>query len=132
MTRVFIFSNHSLFSQGIKTLLDAEASMEVVGWETDPVKAVACIQIMQPDAILVISKGRSNCLTPDGRLFLRAGGKAKIIELQLDDNNVSVYCGEQVVIQEVSDLIRMIEDPFTAFPEPLLRMAPDEDLKGEA
>jgi DNA-binding NarL/FixJ family response regulator len=113
MKRVFIYSSRSLFSSGIKNLLDAEPELAVVGWETEGDEAVSRIQEMKPDVILVVTKGSPDCPMSDGQRFLRTGVKAKIVELNLEDSNVCVYSGEQFTIQEVADLARAIKAPVT-------------------
>lgn len=115
MSRVFIYSTRSLFSQGIKTLLDAEPELDVIGWETDAEEAAGRIEQMKPDAILVITRDSSSGLSSDEQLFLRAGGKVKIIELNVENSNVRVYCGEQLTITEVGELVNAIEEPVTEF-----------------
>jgi hypothetical protein len=115
MNRVFIYSSHSLFSQGIKNLLDAQPELDVIGWETNVDKAVKCIQEIQPDAILVVTKGTSLDLQAEEQRFLRAGRKIKILELNLEDNNMCVYCGNQLTIREISDLVKVIEEPLPTF-----------------
>ena len=113
MKRVFIYSNRTLFSSGIKNLLDAEPELAVIGWETDQEKAVERIQEMQPDAILVVTDQRLVRLSPAGRTtFLEEiGGKGKIVELSLEDGNAYVYSGEEFRIEEVGDLVRRIVGP---------------------
>ncbi|MBZ0310300.1 MAG: hypothetical protein K8I82_29840 [Anaerolineae bacterium] len=108
MKRVFIYSDGSLFSSGIKNLLDAQAELRVIGWETDLEAAIRQIQETHPDAILVITKGSSDCFMSEGQCFLRAGGKAKIVELNLENSNVCIYSGEQLTIKEIGDLVKVI------------------------
>lgn len=108
MKRVFIFSGRTLFSSGIKNLLDAEPELTVIGWETELEEAVKQIQNMQPDSILIITKCLSDCFMADGQHLMKAARKAKIVELNLENNNVCVYSGEQFTIKEVGDLVRVI------------------------
>lgn len=116
MKRVFIYSSRSLFSQGIKNLLDGEPELDVIGWETDYEEAISRVQTLHPDAILIVTKGASTCLQPEGQRFLQVGGKARIVELSLEDSRMQVYSGEQLTITEVKDLVRVIEDPIPLSP----------------
>jgi DNA-binding NarL/FixJ family response regulator len=128
MKRIFIYSSRSLFSQGIKNLLDAEPGLEIVGWETDPEKALRCIGEVKPDVVLLVTRSTSTRLWLDGQRFLRAGVKAKIVEVSLDDSNVCVYRGEQQTVTQVGDLVRIIEQSFTVSPGLLHETRPPEEM----
>lgn len=117
LKRILIFSARSLFGQGIKNLLDAEPECEVIGWETDAEEAVKHIQELQPDVVLVVNKCPSDSLISDGQRFLRAGGEAKIIELNLEDRNGCAYVSKCFAIQEVGDLLKAIEEPVNVVPK---------------
>ncbi len=118
MKRVFIFSRRSLFSYAIKILLDAENTVEVVGWETDMDKALVGIEAQQPDVILIVAKSMADSPIPRGQCFFRTSRTAKVIELYSEDSSVNVYYGEQIVIGDVQDLVRTIEEPMTtSFPQ---------------
>ncbi|QPC80943.1 hypothetical protein G4Y79_14640 [Phototrophicus methaneseepsis] len=109
MKRVLIYSTRSLFSSGIKTLLDAEPELTVIAWETDAEEVIKRIHEMQPDVILVMVKGPSDAIMSDEQRFVRAGGKTKVIELNLEDSNVCIYSSEQIAIKEIQDLVRVIQ-----------------------
>lgn len=117
MKRIFIYSSRSLFGQGIKSLLDAEPKLDVVGWETELDEAIRHIQDSQPDVVLLLTQSSSDCNLSDGQRFLRAGIKAKIVELNLEDSNVCVYRGEQQTVKEVDELVRIIEQSLTLSPK---------------
>ena len=117
MKRIFIYSARSLFSQGIKTLLDAQPELEVIGWETTLEEASQRVQQLQPDAILLVKKGSLSPGLSEGEHLLRASGRATIVELNLEDNNVCVYSGEQLAIHEIGDLVRVIEGSAGVVPK---------------
>ncbi len=105
---MFVFAKSSLFSQGIKNLLDAEPGLDVVGWEADPTTAIKKIGETKPDAILYIAE--NSCARPSfsAEHLLKLGVKAKIVELSLDDASVYVYQGEQLTVTEIGDLVSAI------------------------
>ncbi len=113
MKRVFIYSSRSLFSQGIKSLLDGQTQLDVVGWETDPDEAIRQIQAVQPDTILIVTRGASTCLLPEAQRLLSAGGRTLIVEVSLEDNRVCLFYGEQFTILGVGDLVKAIVEPFS-------------------
>jgi len=116
MRRVFILSNHPLFGQGVESLLRQEARLEIVGQETDVDKAVERIKELQPNVVIL------DCAEPacDPTLavmrILREGLETKVIGLNLQDNTMYIYHGEQRVVKEVKDLMEAI-GPLS--PEPV-------------
>lgn len=108
MKRVFVFSRRSLFSQGIKNLLDAETGLTVVGWESDPEAAVRGIEATRPDAVLHITDGVSEGPTLTSESLIKLGIKTKLVELNLDDTHVYVYLSEQLTIREICELVNVI------------------------
>jgi DNA-binding NarL/FixJ family response regulator len=116
MKRVFILSSHPLFSQGIENLLRREAGLEIVGRETDVDKALERIKELQPNVVILECAEPTCDPTPVLTHLLRERVETKIIGLNLQDNTMCIYRGEQRVVKEVKDLIEAIEPPS---PEPL-------------
>ena len=52
-TRVLLTDDHTLFRQGIRTLLSAEPDMEVVGEAGDAMESVAAAKQFRPDVVLM-------------------------------------------------------------------------------
>jgi DNA-binding NarL/FixJ family response regulator len=118
MKRIFMLSTHPLFSQGVESLLRQETGLEVVGRETDVDKAVERIRELQPDVVIVDSADPTCDPTLAVMRILREGVGTKVIGLNLQDNTVCIYRGEQRVVKEVKDLVEAIEhSPLS--PEPL-------------
>ena len=116
MKRVFILSSHSLFSQGVENLLRQEAGLDIVGREADTDKALECIKEIRPD-VVILECAEPRCEpTLAVMRILREGLETKVIGLNLQDNTMCIYRGEQRVVKEVEDLIEAIEPPS---PEPL-------------
>jgi DNA-binding NarL/FixJ family response regulator len=111
MKRVFILSSHPLFGQGVENLLRREEGLDIVGQETDADKALERIKEIRPDVVIL------DCAEPgcDPTLavmrILREGVQTKVIGLNLQDNTMYIYRGEQRVVKEVKDLIEAIEPP---------------------
>jgi DNA-binding NarL/FixJ family response regulator len=93
MVRVFIFSSHPLFGQGVERLLCQETGLDIVGWETDVDKAFE--RIKKP--------------TPAVMRILREGLGIKLVGLNLKDNTLCIYWGEQRVVKSIEDLVKAIE-----------------------
>jgi len=118
MKRVFILSSHPLLSQGVESLLRQETGLDIVGRETDVDKAIGRIKELQPDVVIVDGSNPACDLTPAVLRILREGVGAKVIGLNLQDNTMCIYRGEQRVVKEVKDLVEAIErSPLS--PEPV-------------
>ncbi len=107
--RVFLFSCHPLFGQGVELLLGQEAGLEIVGRETDVDKAVEDIQKLRPDAVIVASSDPENDFAPVVMRILREEAGTKIVGLDLRDNTICIYRGERRFVKEVEDLVKAIE-----------------------
>lgn len=108
MKRIFLLSSHPLFGQGVESLLRRETGFDIVGLETDIDRAVARIKRLRPDAVVVDSNGA----IPDPALvvmrILREGLETRVIGVNLWDNVVCVYHGQQQLLKEVQDLVQAI------------------------
>jgi DNA-binding NarL/FixJ family response regulator len=136
MKRIFLLSSHPLFGQGVESLLRQETEFDIVGLETDIDRAVARIKRLRPDAVVV----DSNETIPDPALvvmrILREGLETRVIGVNLWDNIVCVYQGQQRIVKEVQDLVQAIRgDRLSSKPSgakgrrPSLESAPKRSLQ---
>jgi DNA-binding NarL/FixJ family response regulator len=51
--RIFLTDDHTLFRQGVKTLIDAEPDMEIVGEASSATDAIATAPELRPDVVLM-------------------------------------------------------------------------------
>ena len=110
MKRIFMVSSYPLFSQGVETLLRQSTDIEFVGRETDSDQAIECIKLLQPDIVIVDHEFPLCTQSPMLLRILDAGLSAKVIGLNLRNNTMCIYRGEQRVAQTVQDLIHAIEN----------------------
>jgi len=92
--------------------------LEIVGRETDIDKAIERIRELRPDVVIVDSGDPAGDPTIAVMRILREGVGAKVIGLNLQDNTICIYRGEQRVVKEVKDLVEAIE-PSPLPPEPV-------------
>jgi len=108
MKRIFMLSSHPLFSQGVESLLRQETGLEIVGRETNVDKASERIKELRPDVVILDSADLCDPM-PVVMRILREGVGTKVIGLNLKDNTMHVYRGEQRVVKQVEDLVEVIK-----------------------
>jgi DNA-binding NarL/FixJ family response regulator len=105
--RVYIVSQTSLFAQGIRSLLGAEPSVEILGVESDPARAVESARSLRPDVIIVedpAEQGQWERLGP----FIRQATAGRILALNLNHEYVTVYDHQRVEARGPADLLEAI------------------------
>jgi DNA-binding NarL/FixJ family response regulator len=109
MKRVFLLSSHPLFGQGVESLLRQETGLDIVGRETDVEKAIERIKELRPDVVIVdCAEPACDAMSVLMRIW-REGLETKVLGLNLQDNTLCVYRGEQRVVKEMQYLIEAIE-----------------------
>jgi DNA-binding NarL/FixJ family response regulator len=91
--RIFLTDDHTLFRQGIRTLLAAEPDMEVVGEAKDAAEAVALSQQLRPDIVLMDIGMAGMSSFEATRLICRERPEVKVIFLSMyDDEDYLAEC----------------------------------------
>jgi chemotaxis response regulator CheB len=116
MTRIFIYSKPSLFSQGVESLLIGKPDMQVIGWASESDDAVKKIHELQPDIILVVNREFSLKASEDWKHFVSEGINTSIIELNLQMNIASYYRIEHQTVGQAEDLVKIIEQSKNSAP----------------
>jgi DNA-binding NarL/FixJ family response regulator len=118
MKRVFVLSSHSLFGQGIESLLRQDVRLEIVGRAADLDEAIQRIRELQPDVIILDTGDPAHGPKPAVMRIMQEGVGAKIIGLNLLDNTICIYREEKQLIRDVEDLVDAIEHGGD-WPEPV-------------
>lgn len=113
MKRVFILSNHPLFGKGIESLLRWEEGLTIVGHEINPDRAMEQIRTLQPDVVIVDCNDAEAARALTVMRPFKQGARPCVIGLNLNDNTISIYHGEQRPIQDVRDLIAAVQNQGT-------------------
>ena len=108
MKRVFILATKSMFGQGVARLLRQEIDCKIVGQKTDLHQAMACIQKIQPDVVIVDAHHRFGEMALDIVQILTALPNAKVIALNLKNNTFQIYQSSQKKVDQLTDLIEAI------------------------
>jgi DNA-binding NarL/FixJ family response regulator len=107
--RVFILSRHSLFSQGIETLLAQESEFEIVGRDKGFDAAAEFLETCHPDVMILDCDDPEPDLSPAVLCVLRKRLGIRVIGLSLLDNRIYVYRGEEKQVCQLEDLLEAIE-----------------------
>ncbi len=106
--RIFVLSHNSMFGKGIEALLAQKTGVELVGSDAYDETVVDCILKYSPDTIIV------NCDDPDRGLtdavlcMVQKRLDTCVIGLSLQENQISVYRGEQKQVRQLEDLLEAI------------------------
>ena len=90
-------------------MLRQEPGLEIIGRETDVGQAIERIRELRPDVVIYDNNEPEVDFRPVVMRILREGLGTKIIGLNLHDNTICIYRGEQRVIEELQDLVEAIE-----------------------
>ncbi len=109
MVRVFLLSGRTLFGQGIASLLRREAGLEIVGQEMDADKAIERITELRPDAVITDNSDPACDLPMTVTRILTSETPMLVIGLDLMENKIHLYRGEQREARGVEDLVVAIK-----------------------
>lgn len=111
MKRILLYSCQSLFEQSIKTLLDAQPELNVIGWENDINAVLERAQSERPDAVVVIQTTASTTRITEALQLLQVDGVTRIVELHLEHSRGHIYDGRDLTIRDVGDLVNALVEP---------------------
>jgi chemotaxis response regulator CheB len=108
--RVLIVSEHPHFGQGVESWLRQQRDLDVVGWEAETGKAIASIQQLEPDVIILDTSAFVKDPTTALMQLLSSTSDSAIVGIDLRDSSVSILCGEQQATEPVADLLRIMKE----------------------
>jgi two-component system, NarL family, response regulator DegU len=109
-SRIFIISDHLMFSYGLECLLLKEKAVEVVGRGTSVKEAATSLTALQPDVIIVDNDEISLDAIAELLRIVSSNAGIKIIHLNLQSNNLYVYQAVHTKVQSVADLVEAIKE----------------------
>lgn len=104
-----MIASQPLFSEGVESLLRGQAGLEVVGRETDAALAIHLIRKLKPDVVVLDTKDLASAPFLVVARLLQAEEGIKIIAMNLEDQTIRVYRGEQRKALCINDLVEAIE-----------------------
>lgn len=108
--RTFVLCRNALFAQALKTLLDNQEGIDLVGIDTDESRAKESIRALKPD-IVVVETGEEG-VAVDSLLsyVVRESPQSRIVGLSQGQNEIDVYYGHQRHVRQAEDLIVAISE----------------------
>ena len=107
VTKLYIYFKHTLFGQGIRSLLRGQRSIQIVGMEKDEAKSVEAIQTLNPEVVIVEESGRGISSATLGAI-LRKPGVGRVVTLDIDHNYATVYDRRCTTTARPEDLVKAI------------------------
>ncbi len=108
MIRVLLVSQYPLFTQGLQSLLHAEADLLIVGEATTPNRVQMGVRDLQPDVVILGNGSGAPDLASEVMGLFRAGRVNSVVELDLQLNTLHLYHREDRTAQQLQDLTRAI------------------------
>lgn len=109
-TRVLIFSDQTLFARSVAHLLHQEQDLQILGWETEPDRALQSIAQAPPDVVILAGWNAGSRFAQATMAILRKNPTVKVVEVNLDSNMLLIYGKELRVVKEVRDLLEAIQE----------------------
>lgn len=129
--KIFIVDDHQIVIDGLKSLLEDQHDMQLVGFTTQPLEAVALISSLQPHILLtdVMMPGMTGQqLAKQVRkqfpaikiLALSMSGQGDIVDEMINDSDINGYVLKNIGKEELETAIRKIAGGGIYFSEEVL------------
>ncbi|HSD50381.1 MAG TPA: hypothetical protein VLG48_03155 [Candidatus Methylomirabilis sp.] len=129
--RIFIVFHHALFAQGIRSLLRGRRAIQVIGMESDPVKALEAVGSLCPE-VTIVEESDAGVQSPTLAAILQRHPAGRVVALDLDHNFATVYERHRVVTGQPADLVRAIRGFPRDRGDPALEGSREGPTQGEA
>ena len=106
--RTYIVYHHGLFAQGVRSVLETQRAVQIVGMESDVGKALKAVQSLKPEVIIVEEcTGKHQPMRLGAFLHSATGGR--VVTLSLDDDSATVYQRNRMAATDPADLVKAIQ-----------------------
>jgi len=96
---------NALFAQGVRSVLERESAVQIVGMEHDVAKATEAVRALHPEVILVEEPMESGVAWP----FLEWANASRIVTFSLNHAYATVYSPNRTAAVEPIDLVKAIQ-----------------------
>jgi DNA-binding NarL/FixJ family response regulator len=103
--RTYIVYRNGLFAQGVRSILEHESGVQIVGMENDLTRATTALRALQPEVILVEEDMGCEITWP----FLEAATDSRIVTFSLHHAYATVYDPRRIAAGAPADLVKAIQ-----------------------
>jgi len=103
--RTYIVYRNALFAQGVRSVLEGESGVQIVGMENDLTRAAIALRALQPEAILLEEPMES--AVPWA--FLEGARASRIVTFSLNHAHATVYDPHRTAVGDPVDLAKAIQ-----------------------
>ncbi len=108
MHRVFLLCGYAVLTSAIESLLHQEPTVQLLGCEADPGRALEQIRALRPDVVIAISAEPVAAPLRTVLDLLAEGLDVRVIGLSLADNTACICSCEHRLLTCQEDLLSMI------------------------
>jgi DNA-binding NarL/FixJ family response regulator len=103
--RTYIVFRNALFAQGVRSMLERDSGVQIVGMENDLARATTALRALQPEVILVEEAMGCEITWP----FLEAAADSRIVTFSLHHAYATVYDSRRIATGAPADLVKAIQ-----------------------
>jgi hypothetical protein len=107
--RTYIVYRNALFAQGVRSVLERESDVQIIGMENDAARAAAAVRALCPEVILVEEPVESGTAWP----FLEWANASCVVTFSLHHAYATVYSPHRTAAYDPVDLVRAIQGART-------------------
>jgi DNA-binding NarL/FixJ family response regulator len=104
-----MLGSNPLFRDGVESLICREMEAEILGRETSFERASGQLESLSPDVIIVDASDPGCDPMEVVAVVFQMGLEAKVISININDNQLHIYRGEHKVAKETKDLVEAIQ-----------------------
>jgi DNA-binding NarL/FixJ family response regulator len=102
--RIYIVYHHGLFAKGVRSVLEQDNRVQIVGMESNVAKALQAVRSLRPEVILVEEPTEHWGKWP----FLELATAGRIVTLSLEHAYATVYDEHRVTAADPAELVKAI------------------------
>jgi len=102
--RVYIVYRHGLFAQGVRSILEKQGGVQIVGMESNEAKALKAVRSLRPEVTLVEEPTKKDARWP----FLQLAAAGRVVTLSLEHAFATVHDQHRIPASDPADLVKAI------------------------
>jgi DNA-binding NarL/FixJ family response regulator len=103
LRRILLISDHPLIAEAIRSLVEKNANLKVIGVEPPSEETLAKVRTLRPDIVVLCDDEESPSTACTSLLDVEP--QMRVIRLATDGNTIHIYDGHQVAARNAQDLV---------------------------